>query len=74
MFSLLSPPPPGGLFFSGHFKGWGAYWRGGDFFCFLRKLYANFPPAQRNVCKTTMYSNNFNTTIYFFNYSTKYMF
>ena len=28
----------------------------------------NFPPAQRNVCKITMYSNNFNTTL---NVSTK---
>ena len=35
--------------------------RGGLIY-FLRKLYDNFPPTQRNVCKTTMYSNNFNTT------------
>ncbi len=28
---------------------------------FLVKLYDHFPPAQRDVCKTTMYSNNFNT-------------
>ncbi len=40
----------------------GAYLRGGLVY-FLRKLYDNFPPTQRNVCKTTMYSNNFNTTL-----------
>ncbi len=40
----------------------GACLRGGLIY-FLRKLYDNFPPAQRNVCKTTMYSNNFNTTL-----------
>ena len=29
----------------------------------LLKLYNNFLSAQSNVCKTTMYSNNFNTTL-----------
>ena len=61
----------------------GAYWMGGGgLIYFLRKLYDHFPPAQRNVCRTTMYSSNFNTTLnvfemfnyIFFNYSTIYMF
>ena len=29
----------------------------------LLKLYDNFLPAQSNVFKTTMYSNNLNTTL-----------
>ncbi len=32
-------------------------------YLFLLQLHNNFPPAQSNVCKTTMYSNNFNTTL-----------
>ncbi len=35
---------------------------GGLFIYCLVKLY-DFLPAQRNVCKTTMYFNNFNTTL-----------
>ena len=58
----IKSPPPGGLFFSGPFKGGGAYWRGGLIY-FLRKLYGDVPPTQRNVCKTAKYSNNFNTTL-----------
>jgi hypothetical protein len=65
--------------------GGGAYLRGaylGGAHSFLVKLYDNFPPAQKIVCKTTMYSNNFNTIVLinemfnyiFFNYSAIYMF
>ena len=38
----------------------------GGLIYFLRKLCDNFPPTQRNVWKTTMYSNNFNTTLNLF--------
>ncbi len=48
------------------------YLRGGLNIYFLRKLYDNFPPAQQNVCKTTMYSNNFNTTLNVLRCSTIY--
>ncbi len=41
--------------------GGGLLERGGLIY-FLLKLCDNFLPAQRSVCKTTMYSNNFNTT------------
>ncbi len=53
----------GGIFGEGGglLEGGGLFERG--LIYFLRKLYNNFPPAQRNVCKKTMYSNNFNTTL-----------
>ncbi len=44
---------------------------GGGVIYLLRKLY-NFPPTQRNVCKTTMYSNNFTTTLNVLRCSTIY--
>ena len=57
---------------------WGLFERGGGggLIYFLRKLHDNFSPAQRNVCKTAMNSNNFNTTLnyIFFNYSTIYIY
>ncbi len=63
-----------GLFFSGPSKGGGG--EGGflerGLIYFLRKLYDNFLPAQRNVCKTAMYSNNFNTTLNVLRWSTIY--
>ncbi len=69
VFSLLSPPPPpppGGLIFSGPFEvsllEREVYLRGERLIYFLVKLYDNFLPAQRNVCRA-MYSNNFNTAL-----------
>ena len=62
ILSIKPPPPGGGLFCSGPFKGGGLIGEGG-LIHFLRKLYNNFPPAQRILCKTTMYSKNFNTTL-----------
>ncbi len=41
-------------------------------FIFLVKFYDNFLPAQSNACKTTMYSNNFYTTLNVLRRSTIY--
>ncbi len=75
-YRILSIKPPGvggGLFLSGPFKGGGGGVIGeGGLIYFLRKLYDNFPPAQTNVCKATMYSNNFNTTLNVLRCSTMY--
>ncbi len=67
ILSLISPPPAkvggrGALFFQALLSG--AYWRG-ELMYFLIKLCGYFLPARSNVRKTTMYSNNFNTTINF---------
>ena len=53
------------------FKG-GLLEKGGGLIFFMRKLYDNFLPAQRNVCETTMYSKNFNTTLNVLRCSTIY--
>ncbi len=63
--------PPGRLIFQALLKGrgGGGYLRGGLIYLML-KLYDNFLPTQSNVCKVSMYFNNFNTTKRFkmFNY------
>ncbi len=71
----------GGCYLRGVFERAGGYLRGGylrgELIYFLVKLIMSvIIPAQSNVCKTTMHSNNFNTTLNvlrcstFFNYST----
>ena len=59
VFSLLSPP--GAYSFQALLRGGGLSGEGGGLFetggliYSLRKLYDNFPPTRRNVCKTTMH-------------------